>query len=278
MKRRQRRPFEALGQLAVDETQMALDDDGFDAAKCHHHQESKSGSFVRRKFVEPRLGFYEQRREIGVGSPDLHSGTHQSADGQERGRFQRRCVLSELNCKVDQRDTDQHCSDDLTDRSNRFPVHLHTPIIRLTRHKISDSASQNCCSHALTEQVPKPPTRHRKPWESAPWCGKGRRHYRFGLSLSLLRSSSEARLNHSTIHPERGPVGCGGQWAAHVNHQIGYLFRHRESLQKRRRADGLEKLLFKFCKRFAAAKLSRKFFHTGGMSWTGQYRVHRDSC
>ena len=85
MKRRQRRPFEALGQLAVDETQMALDDDRFDPAKCHHHQESKSGSFVRRKFVEPRLGFYEQRREIGVGSPDLHGGTHQSADGQERG-------------------------------------------------------------------------------------------------------------------------------------------------------------------------------------------------
>src|SRR5258705_501819 len=109
----------------------------FDPAKCHHHQESKSGSFVRRKFVEPRLGFYEQRREIGVGSPHLHSGTHQSADGQERGRFQRRCVLSELNCKVDQRDADQHCSDDLTDRSNRFPVHLRTPIGRLTSHKLS---------------------------------------------------------------------------------------------------------------------------------------------
>src|ERR1700757_4661079 len=63
MKRRQRRPFEALGQLAVDETQMALDDDRFDPAKCHHHQESESGSFVTRKFVEARLGFYEQRRE-----------------------------------------------------------------------------------------------------------------------------------------------------------------------------------------------------------------------
>src|SRR5678810_19178 len=81
--------------------------------------------------------------------------------------------------------------------------------------------------------------------------------------ISLLRSSSEARLNHSTIHPERGTVGCCGQWAAHVSHQIGHFFRQRESLQKRRRADGLEKLLFKFCKRFAAAKLSRKFFHTG---------------
>src|SRR6266853_6953225 len=133
MKRRQRRPFEALGQLAVDETQMALDDDRFDPAKCHHHQESKSGSFVTRKFVEARLGFYEQRREIGVGSPDLHGGTHQSADGQERGRFQRRCVLSELNCKVDQRNADQYCSEDLTDRSNRFPVHLRTQIVRLTR-------------------------------------------------------------------------------------------------------------------------------------------------
>jgi hypothetical protein len=32
MKRRQRRPFEALGQVAVDETQMALDDDRFDTA------------------------------------------------------------------------------------------------------------------------------------------------------------------------------------------------------------------------------------------------------
>src|SRR5213596_1979044 len=89
--------------------------------------------FRRRKFVEARLGFYEQRLEIGVGSPNLHGGTHQSADGQERGRFQRRCVLSELNCKVDQRDADQHCSDDLTDRSNRFPVHLRAPIVRLAR-------------------------------------------------------------------------------------------------------------------------------------------------
>ena len=57
MKHRQRRPFEALGQLALDETQMALDDDRFDTAKCHHHQESKSGSFTGREFVEPRLGF-----------------------------------------------------------------------------------------------------------------------------------------------------------------------------------------------------------------------------
>lgn len=72
-----------------------------------------------------------------MGSPDLHRRTHQSADGQERGRFQRRCVLSELNCKVDQRDADQHCSDDLTDRSNRFPVHLRTLIVRLTGHKLS---------------------------------------------------------------------------------------------------------------------------------------------
>ena len=30
MKRRQRRPLEALGQLALDEAQMALDDDRFD--------------------------------------------------------------------------------------------------------------------------------------------------------------------------------------------------------------------------------------------------------
>src|SRR5882672_7294722 len=31
----------------------------------------------------------------------------------------------------------------------------------------------------------------------------------------------EAGLNYSTIHPEGGPVGRGGQWAAHVSHQIG---------------------------------------------------------
>src|SRR6476646_3151981 len=128
---------------------MALDDDRFDTTKCHHHQESKSGSFVRRKFVEARLGFYEQWCEIGVGSPDLHGGTHQSADGQERGRFQCRRVLSALNCKVDQRE----CEAELL----------------------------FACSH--TAGIPEPPTRHRKPWESAPWYGKGRRHYRFGLSF-----------------------------------------------------------------------------------------------
>src|SRR5712671_8064286 len=97
-------------------------------------------------------------------------------------------------------------------------------------------------------------------------------------SNQALGSSSETRLDHSTVHPESGTVGCDGKRAAHVSHQIGHLFRHRESLQERRRTDGLEKLLFKFCKRFAAAKLSRKFLHTGGMSWTRQHRIHRDSC
>src|SRR5437867_4191245 len=88
----------------------------------------------------------------------------------------------------------------------------------------------------------------------------------------------EAGLNYSTIHPEGGTVGRGGQWAAHVSHQIGHLFGRREPLQERRRTYRLEKLLFKFCKRFAAAKLSRNFLHTGGMGWTGQHRIHRDSC
>src|SRR4029077_1749610 len=32
----------------------------------------------------------------------------------------------------------------------------------------------------------------------------------------------------------------------------------------------------KFCKRFAAAKLCRKFLHAGGTGWTGQNRIHRD--
>src|SRR5437867_276886 len=48
----------------------------------------------------------------------------------------------------------------------------------------------------------------------------------------ILMSSSEARLNHSTIHPEGGTVGRNGQWAAHVGHQIGHLFGHREPLQE----------------------------------------------
>src|SRR5438876_5910193 len=42
--------------------------------------------------------------------------------------------------------------------------------------------------------------------------------------------------------------------------------------------DGLEKLVLKFCKWFAAAKLARKFLHTGGTRWTGQHRIHRDCC
>lgn len=45
-------------------------------------------------------------------------------------------------------------------------------------------------------------------------------------------SSSEARLNHSAIHPKGGTVGRGGQRAAHVSHQIGHLFGHREPLQE----------------------------------------------
>ena len=39
-----------------------------------------------------------------------------------------------------QRDADQHCSDDLTDRSNRFPVHSRTPIVRLTSIRPQKSA------------------------------------------------------------------------------------------------------------------------------------------
>src|SRR6266849_815563 len=89
---------------------------------------------------------------------------------------------------------------------------------------------------------------------------------------------SKARLNDSAIHPEGGTVGRGGQRAAHVSHQIGHLFGRREPLQERRRTYSLEKLRFKFCKRFAAAKLSRKFLHTGGTRWTGQHRIHRDCC
>src|SRR2546427_10673257 len=50
------------------------------------------------------------------------------------------------------------------------------------------------------------------------------------------------------------------------------------TLFRSRRTEGLEKLLFKFCKRFSAAKLSRKFLHTGGTCWTGQHRIHRDCC
>ena len=47
-----------------------------------------------------------------------------------------------------------------------------------------------------------------------------------------LRSSSEARLNHSTIHTEGGPVGRGGQRAAYVSHHIGHLFGRGEPLQE----------------------------------------------
>ena len=43
---------------------------------------------------------------------------------------------------------------------------------------------------------------------------------------------SEARLNHSAIHPEGGTVGRGGQRAAHVSYQIGHLFGLREPLQE----------------------------------------------
>src|SRR5258707_475411 len=48
----------------------------------------------------------------------------------------------------------------------------------------------------------------------------------------ILMSSSEAGLNHSTIHPEGGAVGRGGQRAAHVSHQIRHLFGPREPLQE----------------------------------------------
>lgn len=91
MKHRQRRPFEALGQLAVDETQMALDDDGFDSAKCHHHQESKSGSFVRRKFVEPRLGSSLFSIKAAHWRDGIR-GTELGARGKERTARQRRVI------------------------------------------------------------------------------------------------------------------------------------------------------------------------------------------
>jgi len=35
---------------------------------------------------------------------------------------------------------------------------------------------------------------------------------------------------------------------------------------------------FKFCKRFAAAQLTCKFLHPGGMRWATQHRIHRDRC
>jgi len=50
--------------------------------------------------------------------------------------------------------------------------------------------------------------------------------------IRCLRSSSEARLNHTAIHPKGGAVGRGGQGAAHVRHQIGYLFGRRKPLQE----------------------------------------------
>src|SRR5215469_1708357 len=122
---------------------MTLDDNHFDSAVSHHHEESEPGSFGGRKVIKAGLGLDKQWRQIWVSSQDFHGRSHRRTDGHEGRGLQSRSVLSKLKSEVDQRDADQHCTYDLTDRADRFPIHsstsrgsLHDSTVKIRRSRI----------------------------------------------------------------------------------------------------------------------------------------------
>ena len=94
--------------------------------------------------------------------------------------------------------------------SRTIRVRLRPVVVKTAFRVFGDQASRSDLNH----------------WGIHPVAGLGSQF------RGLHQLSLETRLDHSAIHPESGTVGCDGKRATQVGHQIGHLFRHRESLQE----------------------------------------------